>query len=74
MVLMSIFDCVDDTKYVFKAIITEIATNMKDIVFHETGRKVVMYLLAGRNQTYTHPQVSNKVLISFMYCSTKIIL
>lgn len=57
MVLMSIFDCVDDTKYVSKAILTEIGSNMKDIVFHETGRKVVMYLLAGRNQTYTHPQV-----------------
>ena len=57
MVLMALFDCVDDTKLVYKLIISEIATQLKDIVFHEHGRKVILYLLASRDQTYTHPQV-----------------
>jgi len=57
MVLMAIFDCVDDTKFVAKSIVSEITSHWKDIAFHETGRKVIMYLLSGRNQTYTHPQV-----------------
>ena len=57
MVLMALFDAVDDTKLVAKAIVTEIATNWRDIAVHEHGRKVVMYLLAGRDPKYTHPQI-----------------
>lgn len=57
MVLMALFDAVDDTKLVAKAIVTEIATNWRDIAVHEHGRKVVMYLLAGRDSKYTHPQI-----------------
>ncbi|KAK4011914.1 pumilio homolog 3 [Daphnia magna] len=57
MVLMALFDSVDDTKLVAKAIVTEIATNWREIVVHEHGRKVVMYLLAGRDPKYTHPQI-----------------
>lgn len=34
------------------------ATQLKEIVFHEHGRKVVLYLLAGRDPKYTHPQVT----------------
>lgn len=57
MVLMALFDCVDDTKLVGKAIVSEIASNWRDIVVNEHGRKVIMYLLAGRDPKYTHPQV-----------------
>lgn len=57
MVLLALFDTVDDTKLVAKAIVSEIATNWRDIVVHEHGRKVVMYLLAGRDPKYIHPQV-----------------
>lgn len=54
---MSLFDSVDDTKLVAKAIVSEMATNWREISVHEHGRKVVMYLLAGRDPKYTHPQV-----------------
>ncbi|XP_057379723.1 pumilio homolog 3-like [Daphnia carinata] len=57
MVLMALFDSVDDTKLVAKAIVSEIATSWREIVVHEHGRKVVMYLLAGRDPKYTHPQI-----------------
>jgi len=57
MMLMALFDSVDDTKLVAKAIVTEIATNWREIAVHEHGRKVVMYLLAGRDPKYTHPQI-----------------
>ncbi|EFX87453.1 hypothetical protein DAPPUDRAFT_43721 [Daphnia pulex] len=57
MVLMALFDSVDDTKLVAKAIVTEIATNWREIAVHEHGRKVVMYLLAGRDPKFTHPQI-----------------
>ena len=36
---------------------SEISSNIKEIAFHEHGRKVIMYLLAGRDTRYTHPQV-----------------
>ena len=39
-------------------ILSEMATQLKEIVFHEHGRKVVLYLLAGRDPKYTHPQVT----------------
>lgn len=57
MVLMALLDSVDDTKLVAKAIVSEMATNWRDIAVHEHGRKVVMYLLAGRDLKYIHPQV-----------------
>lgn len=57
MVLMALFDTVDDTKLLSKAIVSEMANNWREIAVHEHGRKVVMYLLAGRNNKYIHPQV-----------------
>ena len=50
-------DCVDDTKLVYKAILSELTTHLKEVIAHEHGRKVILYLLAGRDRTYTHPQV-----------------
>ncbi|KAK2721895.1 hypothetical protein QYM36_004017, partial [Artemia franciscana] len=57
MALLALFDCMDDTVFVAKAILSEISSNIKEIAFHEHGRKVIMYLLAGRDTRYTHPQV-----------------
>ena len=48
----------DDTKLVAKAIVSEIATNWREIAVHDHGRKVVMYLLAGRDPKYTPTQVT----------------
>ena len=61
-VLMALFDCFDDTKFISKAIITELVSQWKDIFFHEHGRKVIMYLLAGRDTTYTHPKVIGLIM------------
>ncbi len=63
-VLLAMFDSVDDTKLVSKAIIGEMAGNLKDILAMESGRKVLMYLLAPRDKTYFHPQVSSLYLVS----------
>ena len=51
------FDSVDDTKIVGKAIVEEIVANLKPIVESDSGRKVLMYLLTDRNTTYFHPQI-----------------
>lgn len=48
----------DDTKLVAKAIVSEMASHWREIAVHDHGRKVVMYLLAGRDPTYTPPQVT----------------
>eukprot|EP00090_Calanus_glacialis_P027679 TRINITY_DN4384_c0_g1_i1.p1 TRINITY_DN4384_c0_g1~~TRINITY_DN4384_c0_g1_i1.p1 ORF type:complete len:639 (-),score=253.64 TRINITY_DN4384_c0_g1_i1:48-1964(-) len=55
MVLMAIFDTVDDTKLVGKAIIGELCENFVKIIQNKFGLRVVKYLVAGRNKTYTFP-------------------
>ena len=55
--MLAIFDCVDDTKIVGKAIVGEIIENLKEIVQNDSGRKVLMYLMSDRNTTYFHPQI-----------------
>ncbi len=58
MVMLALFDCVDDTKLVGKAILGEIADNLDSIAGSDHGRKVLMYLMSPRDTTYFHPQVS----------------
>eukprot|EP00092_Neocalanus_flemingeri_P002616 GFUD01002803.1.p1 GENE.GFUD01002803.1~~GFUD01002803.1.p1 ORF type:complete len:662 (+),score=236.91 GFUD01002803.1:62-1987(+) len=55
MVLMAIFDTVDDTKLVGKAIIGELCENFVKIIQNKFGLRVVKYLVAGRDKTYTMP-------------------
>lgn len=55
--MLAIFDSVDDTKIVGKAIVGEIIDNLKEIVASDSGRKVLMYLMSQRNTTYFHPQI-----------------
>ncbi len=55
MVLMAIFDAVDDTKLVSKAIIGEITENIADIAASPVGSKVLMYLVDARNSKYFYP-------------------
>ena len=59
LVMLSIFDTVDDTKLVSKAILEEMATNLEEIFNNENGRKVLMYLMAPRDTTYFHPDILN---------------
>jgi len=57
MVLMAIFDTVDDTKLVGKAIIGELCENFVDIINDKFGLRVVKYLVAGRDKAYTYPDI-----------------
>jgi len=59
LVLLAIFDCVDDTKLVGKAILGEIAENMNELATNKYGVRVIKYLMAGRDTTYTGPDTLN---------------
>ena len=56
MVLLAMFDCVDDTVLVKKTIISEIIENLDSITMSQFGRNVVNYLLAPRSKLF-HPLV-----------------
>jgi len=56
-VLMAIFDTVDDTKLVGKAIVGELCENIVNIIQDKYGLRVFKYLVAGRNKAYTCPDV-----------------
>jgi len=55
LVLMAIFDCVDDTKLVGKAILGELAECFKRVVMNKFGVRVIKYLVGGRDPLYTYP-------------------
>lgn len=55
LVLMGIFDTVDDTKLVGKAILGELGESFTKIMASKFGLRVVKYLVAGRDSTYTYP-------------------
>jgi len=61
MVLLSVFDSVDDTVLVKKTIITVLAENFSDLVASPQGRKVLLYLLARRNTKHFGPQVLERL-------------
>jgi len=55
VVMLAAFDAVDDTKLMAKAIVGEMVDNLDEIVKDEYGKKVIMYLAAGRDRTFFHP-------------------
>ncbi|KAG0262379.1 pumilio domain member 6 [Actinomortierella ambigua] len=55
MVMLRLFDVVDDTVLVNKAIVSEIVKEMSDIAKDKFGRRVILYLLAGRSPKYLSP-------------------
>lgn len=52
LMLLAIFDQVDDTKIVSKIILDELFHSIKDIIENEYGRKVVKYLVAPRDTKF----------------------
>ncbi|KAF9430287.1 hypothetical protein BGZ94_007556 [Podila epigama] len=56
MVMLRMFDVVDDTVLMSKAILSEIVKEMEDIAKDKFGRRVILYLLAGRSPKYISPQ------------------
>ncbi|XP_064625200.1 pumilio homolog 3-like [Lineus longissimus] len=57
LVLLAMFDSVDDTKLVGKAIIEELCKSVQDVALNQHGRKVLLYLLAPRDPLHFHPDV-----------------
>ncbi|XP_003387437.1 PREDICTED: pumilio homolog 3-like [Amphimedon queenslandica] len=55
LVLLGIFDCVDDTVLVSKTILTEIIASLEEICQDKHGRRVLLYLLNPRSpQHFSH--------------------
>lgn len=53
LVLLAIFDTVDDTKLVGKAILGELAECFDKVILDKYGVRVIKYLVAGRDSVYT---------------------
>lgn len=58
MVLLSIFDCVDDTKLVEGIIIAELLKEPLELLMDAHGHRVLAYLVAPRDARIFHPQVA----------------
>lgn len=57
LVLLALFDCVDDTVLVKKVVFPEIQPSLRELVLDTYGRKVLMYLLCPRSPAHFHPTV-----------------
>jgi len=56
LILLALFDSVDDTVLVKKTIIPEILNNIDTIATDEYGRRVILSLVAWRDSSYFHPR------------------
>ena len=56
LVMMALFDCVDDTVLVKKVILSEVLADMGDLCNDPFARRVLLYLLAPRSPTHFSPQ------------------
>lgn len=61
MVLLSVFDSVDDTVLVRKTVIATLADNFADLANSPQGRKVLLYLLARRSTKHFQPGVLDRL-------------
>ncbi|XP_060575249.1 pumilio homolog 3-like [Ruditapes philippinarum] len=57
LVMLSIFDCVDDTKIVKAALLEEMMKSLNDIAQNQYGRKVLLYLLSPRDSHHFCPDI-----------------
>ncbi|KAJ2957959.1 hypothetical protein NQZ79_g6437 [Umbelopsis isabellina] len=55
LVIISLFDIVDDTVLVSKAVLGEMTKSMTSLLQDKFARRVYLYLLVGRNTKYFHP-------------------
>ncbi|XP_037548335.1 pumilio homolog 3 [Nematolebias whitei] len=56
LVLLAIFDCVDDTKLVRQAVLSEILSSLNDVICNKYGKKVLLYLLSPRDPAHLLPE------------------
>ncbi|KAM9330681.1 pumilio homolog 3 [Gastrophryne carolinensis] len=57
LVLLAMFDCVDDTKLLKQLILSELISALPNIIHDKYGRKVLLYLLSGRNSAHFLPEI-----------------
>ncbi|XP_076249016.1 pumilio and CPL domain-containing protein penguin [Calliopsis andreniformis] len=57
LILLALFDSVDDTVLMKKIIISEIEKDLMDIALNEHGKHVILYLVARRNPLYFPPSI-----------------
>ncbi|KZC10744.1 PREDICTED: protein penguin [Dufourea novaeangliae] len=55
LILLALFDSVDDTVLVKKIILSEIQKDLTEIALNEHGKNVILYLVARRSPRYFHP-------------------
>nr|CAD7462562.1 unnamed protein product [Timema tahoe] len=55
LVLLAMFDCIDDTVLLKKALFPELVSNITEIAADGHGRRVILYLVAHRDSHYFHP-------------------
>ncbi|KAJ1840678.1 Pumilio y domain member 6 [Coemansia sp. RSA 2703] len=51
-VLVSLLDCMDDTVYAGKTLLAELAGSVAELAADQHGRRVLLYVLAGRHPQY----------------------
>ncbi|KAJ7987073.1 hypothetical protein DPEC_G00334970 [Dallia pectoralis] len=57
LVLLAAFDCIDDTKLVKQAVLSEMLVSLLDILSNKNGKKVVLYLLSPRDPAHLLPEI-----------------
>ncbi|KAM9735006.1 pumilio homolog 3 isoform 2-T3 [Menidia menidia] len=56
LVLLAIFDCVDDTRLVKQAVLSELLSSLSELVSNKYGKKVLLYLLSPRDPAHLLPE------------------
>ncbi|XP_040013159.1 pumilio homolog 3 [Xiphias gladius] len=57
LVLLALFDCVDDTKLVKQAVLSEILSSLDEVIGNKYGKKVLLYLLSPRDPAHLLPEI-----------------
>uniref|UniRef100_A0A674E4P1 Pumilio RNA-binding family member 3 n=1 Tax=Salmo trutta TaxID=8032 RepID=A0A674E4P1_SALTR len=57
LVLIAAFDCIDDTKLVKQAVLSEILASLPDVITNKNGKKVLLYLLSPRDPAHLLPEI-----------------
>lgn len=58
LVLLAMFDCVDDTKLVKQAVLSEILSSVDEVIINKHGKKVLLYLLNPRDPGHFLPEMT----------------
>nr|OAD54684.1 Protein penguin [Eufriesea mexicana] len=72
LILLALFDSVDDTVLIKKIILSEIENDLIDITLNDYGKHVILYLVARRNSHYFAPNFISNSLIESVITYTPI--